>query len=121
MAPTGTGAAPQPPRFRHSPELSRHSPNNRGGRLPIRVLSIMSSRVEEFSMASAEAKLRMLETVVSAVLVTIGILGLLAQTKVLVIPLNLTASLSLLKWWPLALVGLGTLEIALYGSKRAKP
>jgi len=71
-------------------------------------------------MASAGEKLRTLETVVSAVLVTIGILGLLAQSKVLVIPTSLPASLSVMKWWPLALVGLGALEIALYGSKKAR-
>ncbi len=71
-------------------------------------------------MASADKKMRMLETLTSAVLVTIGILGLLAQTNVLVIPVDLPASFSLLKWWPIALVGLGAVQLAVYGSTRER-
>lgn len=71
-------------------------------------------------MASADKKMRVLETVTSAVLVTIGILGLLAQTNILVIPASLPASFNLLKWWPLALVGLGALQLAVYGSTRER-
>jgi NADH:ubiquinone oxidoreductase subunit K len=71
-------------------------------------------------MASADRKMRVLETVISAVLVTIGILGLLAQTNILVIPASLPASFSLLKWWPLALVGLGALQLAVYGKTRER-
>ena len=71
-------------------------------------------------MASANQKMRMLETVISAVLVTIGILGLLAQTNILVIPANFPASFSLLKWWPLALVVLGALQLAVHGATRER-
>ena len=71
-------------------------------------------------MASTQGKMRLLETVASVVLVTIGLFGLLVQTNILVIPVNLPASFTLLKWWPLALVGLGALQLALYGANRER-
>ena len=64
-------------------------------------------------MRSLDKEIGSFDVVLSAVLMTLGVLGLLAQTNLLEIHLHLPAGWKMTQWWPLGLVALGAGRLAL--------
>jgi hypothetical protein len=72
-------------------------------------------------MAGAGQKLSVIEKVAGALLVTIGVLGLLGRTNMLVDHFQLPGTATLLQWWPLLLVVIGIVQLAVFGAGRQAP